>query len=103
MVQGEAKADFVSVIRNGKSLGDGDKPGLVGGAVLNIFLQDVQTVFLSGLPGANGGKGRIFFHGDHFRGGGRVGVIYRLEAVRLNFQGTLGKRLGMRIYLLYCF
>ena len=47
MVQGEAKADFVSVIRNGKSLGDGDKPGLVGGAVLNIFLQDVQTVFLA--------------------------------------------------------
>lgn len=60
MVQGEAKTDFVSVIRNGKSLGDGDKPGLVGGTVLNIFLQDVQTVFLSGLPGANGGKGRIF-------------------------------------------
>ena len=56
MVQGEAKADFVSVIRNGKSLGDGDKPGLVGGAVLNIFLQDVQTVFLSGLPGGNIGK-----------------------------------------------
>ena len=55
MVQGEAKADFVSVIRNGKSLGDGDKPGLVGGAVLNIFLQDVQTVFLSGLPAARAG------------------------------------------------
>ena len=92
MGQGKAKADFLRVVRDAEFPADGDEPGAVVVAVLDIAFHNLQPVDLRRLLGTDCREVPAFFR-NHFCRGRRVGKRSGGVAAPRDKIRALGQRL----------